>query len=137
MNKEPIIFYFSKWKGNCYTHIYKFSFFTSGSRRSENSMQSYCKNAINNKKPHNFRSIQRVGKRLLHRTYRWRTHWFFLGNHFIWFSNKNTKDFIISKRKEKTVKSRNKYQILELNVPLPSRKWPTKWARWQQQSYCN
>ena len=46
------------------------------------------------KKPHDFGSIQRIGKRLL-RNVQLRKSWFFLGNHFAWFSSTNTK---ISKR---------------------------------------
>ena len=33
-------------------------------------MQSYCKNANSDKKLHDFGSIQRIGKRLFHGTYR-------------------------------------------------------------------
>ena len=40
-------------------------------------MRSYCKNASNDKKSHDFGSIQRVCKRILHGTYRWRNPWFF------------------------------------------------------------
>ena len=44
-------------QGNCNTQIYEFSPFTSGSRRSRNSVQSYCKTASNDKRLHDFGSI--------------------------------------------------------------------------------
>ena len=44
-------------QGNCNTQIYEFSFFTSGSRRSRNSVQSYCKTASNDKRLYDFGSI--------------------------------------------------------------------------------
>ena len=56
---------------SCSTHIYEFSSFTSGSRKSGNSAQSYWKNSSKDKKPHDFGSIQSAGKRLLHGTNRW------------------------------------------------------------------
>ena len=96
----------SRCKGNCNTHIYQFN----SRSKSENSVRSYCKNASNDEKPHNCGSIQRVGKRLLHGTYRWRNPWFFLGNHFAWFSSTNTKNSAISKKKEKR-------SNLEVNIP--------------------
>ena len=95
----------SRCKGNCNTHIYEFSTFTSGSSSSGNSVRSYFKNTSNDKKPHDFWSIQRVGKQLLHGTYKWRNLWFFLGNHFVWFSSPNVR----KEKKENTVKSRNKH----------------------------
>lgn len=60
----------SRCKGNCNTHIYEFSTFASGSSSSGNSVRSYFKNTSNDKKPHDFWSIQRVGKQLLHGTYK-------------------------------------------------------------------
>lgn len=38
-------------KVNCISHIYEFSSFSSGSRRSGNRVRSYCKNASNDKEP--------------------------------------------------------------------------------------
>ena len=46
-------------------HIYEFLSFTSGSRRSGNSVRIYCENASNDKKSYDFGSFQRVSKKSL------------------------------------------------------------------------
>ena len=91
------------------THLYQFSLLTSGSKNSGNSVQGHCKNASNDKKQHDFVSVQRVGKRLLHGTYRW-------GN-FGSFLTLISHDSPVQTQKSPLFQRKKKWSNREINIP--------------------
>ena len=72
-------------------------------------MQSYCKNASNDEKPHGFGSIQRTGKRLLHETYRWEN----LGSFLAIILHDST----LRTQKSPPLRKNKKQSNPEINVP--------------------